>query len=109
MRLFGHSPEPAAEHVAEAPKHRFVCRTCGQPGPFYVAQQVTNWNSIGDPWRKPDGSLTYRRYNGFLPGTPGPPLAYYCSTCQTSCDTLEELVLEAALMAAPNASEGHLQ
>lgn len=97
----------ATNDPVEPPAPRFVCRTCGTSGPFYVARQVVNWNEINAPYRQPDGTLTYRELNVYLPGNPGPPLAYSCGGCCARADTLEELVLEPALTSptAPVGSE----
>lgn len=87
-----------SEVIEELPMPRFICRTCNSDGPFYVAREVVNWTTIGDPHRKSDGSLTYRIYNSYLPGHPGPPVAYLCGNCRSATDTLEELVLEPAFV-----------
>ena len=97
MKFFG-IKKNAARIEPEKSIPRFVCRTCNQPGPFYVARRVTNWNKISDPWRKPDGVLTYKTYAVYLErtlqGTSGPPLAFYCGNCDTVMNKLEELIRE---------------
>jgi hypothetical protein len=91
---------PVDDAVVQRPVPRFVCRTCNTSGPFYVAREVVNWVGIGNPYRSPNGSLTYTTLNTLLVGTPGPPLGYLCGYCNARCDTLEELVLEPGLIAS---------
>lgn len=93
MRGFRKAPEsPIADVAARVAAPSFVCRTCGAAKSFYVAQQVTNWNHIGQIFRRDDGSFAYRTYNSFLPGTDGPPLRYCCTNCNTSAVSLGDLL-----------------
>lgn len=82
----------AAPVAAAPPKPEFVCRTCGAADELYEAREVVNWNAIGAIYRKPDGGFTYRTYNRYLPGDPGPPLRFVCINCNTYAETLDALI-----------------
>lgn len=87
-------PEPEEPRAREP---RFVCRTCGEAGPFYAAQHTTRWTRLSEPYRTPDRRLTYRHTNVFLPGVEGDEFAFMCGNCRATEDALEDLILEPAL------------